>query len=418
MTLHDRPAPSARPAHPGRRRLLAALPSLALLPVVPHLAHAQTAAAEPWSAVEARARGQTVWFNAWGGSAVINTYLQWVAGELRSRHGITLEHVKVTDTAEVVRRVRGEKAAGRNADGSVDLVWINGENFLTMKREGLLFGPWAEQLPHARLIDTEGKPTTRVDFGEPVDGMESPWGMAQLTFFADRSRVPEPPRSSAALLAWARANPGRFSYPRPPAFHGTTFLKQLLLDVGTDRAALAQPHTAEAFDRVTAPLWRALDELHPHLWRQGRQFPANAAAQRQMVADGELHIAITFNPNDAANEIAARRLPDTVQSFQFDSGTVGNTHFVAIPFNARAREAAQVTANFLLSPQAQARKADISHWGDPTVLALNRLTPAERALFDAAQRPGQVTRPAPVLREPHASWVDPIEREWLRRYSR
>ncbi len=329
---------------------------------------------------------------------------------------MTLEHVKITDTAEAVKRVRKEKQAGRATGGSVDMVWINGENFLTMKREGLLFGPFAEQLPSYRWVDTEGKPTTRTDFSEPVAGMEAPWGMAQFTFYADRARVPEPPRSMAALLAFARAQPGRITYPRPPNFHGTTFLKQALLEATADRAALYQPFTPAALERVTAPLWTYLDALRPHLWRAGRQHPQNAAALRQMMADGELQIALTFNPNEAANEIAARRLPGTVHSWQNEGGAVGNTHFLAIPVNANAPDAAQVVIDFLLSPLAQARKADISVWGDPTVLAIDKLPPAERELFAARPWPGQVERPAPVLLEPHGSWVDPLEREWLRRY--
>ena len=80
------------------------------------------------------------------------------------------------------------------SDGSVDLVWINGQNFAAMKREGLLFGPFAENLPHFQLIDTVGKPTTRGDFSVPTEGMESPWGMAQLTFVADASDVADPAR--------------------------------------------------------------------------------------------------------------------------------------------------------------------------------------------------------------------------------
>jgi putative thiamine transport system substrate-binding protein len=137
---------------------------------------------------------------------------------------------------------------------------------------------------------------------------------------------------------------------------------------------------------------------------------------RQMMADGELLMSLTFNPNEAANEIAAKRLPESVVSWQHDAGTIGNTHFLAIAFNARAKEGAKVAIDFLMSPPAQARKADIRVWGDPTVLDVARLPAAERALFGAAAAPGQVTRPAPTWPEPHASWVEPIEREWLRRY--
>jgi putative thiamine transport system substrate-binding protein len=188
------------------------------------------------------------------------------------------------------------------------------------------------------------------------------------------------------------------------------------MDVNTDRAVLYKPVTPEAFAKATAPLWATLDALHPHLWRAGKQFPQNAEAIRQMLGDGELQLALTFNPNDAANEITAKRLPTSVVSYQFDSGTIGNTHFVAIPVNASAKEGAQVFANFLLSAEAQARKADIAVWGDPTVLALSKLTPQERAAFATKPLPGQVTQSAPAIPEPHGSWVDALEKEWTKRY--
>ena len=76
----------------------------------------------------------------------------------------------------------------------------------------LLFGPFSESLPSYQYVDVVGKPTTRSDFSEPVDGLEAPWGMAQFTMYADRKRVPSPPRSMAALADFARANPGRVNY--------------------------------------------------------------------------------------------------------------------------------------------------------------------------------------------------------------
>ena len=384
------------------------------LAAVPAWAQAQKA---DWAATERAARGQTVHFNAWAGSERINAYLQWAAGELQRDFGVKLQHVKISDAADVVKRVRAEKQAGRkDTEGTVDLIWINGENFATMKREALLSAAFAQSLPNFQWVDTAGKPTTLVDFSVPTDGLESPWGMAQLTFFADAQRLPKPPQNMAELLALARSQPGRITYPRPPNFHGTTFIKQALIEHAADVKALVQPVTPAALATQAGPLWRFLDALHPHLWRGGKQFPQNSAAVRQMMADGELVRALTFNPNEAANEIAAKRLPATVQSWQFAKGTIGNTHFVAIPYNAPSKAGAQVVANFLLSPVAQARKADIDVWGDPTVLDVARLPPAERARFQSASRPGQVAVTAPVLPEPHASWVDALEKEWTRRY--
>lgn len=91
---------------------------------------------------------------------------------------------------------------------------------------------------------------------------------------------------------------------------------------------------------------------------------------------------------------------------------IGNVHFVTIPANARASAGAKVVANFLLSPQAQLRKADPTIWGDPSVLDPQKLPAAQREAL-AAYTPAGL--PA-VLPEPHAAWVNALEQEWLRRY--
>jgi len=103
-----------------------------------------------WDAVTAEAQGQTVYWNAWGGSDVINDFIAWI-GEQAAEQGVTLEHVKLTDTAEAVSRVLAEKTAGKDEGGAIDLIWINGENFASMKAQDLLFGPWAEALPNRNV---------------------------------------------------------------------------------------------------------------------------------------------------------------------------------------------------------------------------------------------------------------------------
>lgn len=366
-----------------------------------------------WQTVEAEARGQTVYFNAWGGGEAVNAYIGWAADTVRERYGVTVRHVKVADIAEVVKRVQTEIKSGRTDKGSVDLMWVNGENFRNLKQAGSLFGPWAEALPNWTLVD-QGKPV-RVDFSVPTDGLEAPWGTAQLTFIADRATTPVPPRSASQLLIFAKANPGRVSYPKLPDFHGTTFVKQLLHELAPDPAALQQPVTPEAFTRATEPLWSFLDQLHPALWRQGKAFPASAAEMHWMLGDGELKLSLTFNPNEAANLIVSKQLPPSAYSFGFAKGTIGNVHFLAIPANASAKAGARVFANFLLSPEAQARKADVALWGDGSVLDTAKLPEAMRAAMSKTA-PGALNEHVPTLAEPHASWVESLEAAWLRRY--
>jgi putative thiamine transport system substrate-binding protein len=379
--------------------------------------------AEPgWEQIVAQARGQTVFWNAWGGDERINGYIAWVGRRVAEDHGVGLRHVKLADTADAVARVLAEKAAGRRDGGSVDLIWINGENFAAMKQNGLLFGPFTERLPNFELVDFADKPTTLIDFTVPTDGLEAPWGMAKIVFIYDSARIRDTPGSIPRLLDWAGAHPGRFTYPGPPAFTGSTFLKQVLIELAPDPQVLQAPVRDEAqLAQVTAPLWDYLDRLHPQLWRGGELFPASAAAQRQLLDDGEVDISISFYPSEASSAIANGLLPESARTFVLDGGTIGNTHFVAIPFNARAKEGAMVVANFLMGAEAQARKQDVAVWGDETVLDLAKLSAEDRRRFEALPKGLASLTPEELgatLLEPHPSWMTRIEAQWQRRYSR
>ena len=405
----------------SRRHFLTGVSLLAAtLTVGPQLAQADPLDVKNWSSVLEEAKGQTVFFHAWGGADRINAYIDWAGKEVEARYGVTVKHVKVSDTANVVSQIIAEKAAGKEEGGSVDLVWINGENFASLKEKSLLLPmSWAPDLPSYAFADVEGKPTLTVDFTIPTDGLESPWGMAQLSFYYDSAITKELPKSATELLDWAKKNPGRFAYPKPPDFIGSTFLKQLALELADDAAVLSNEATDETYAPVADKLFAYLDALHPNLWRSGKAFPENVSSLKNMLADSEIEIAFTFNPGDASSAIANNELPDTVRSFTFDEGTIGNSHFVSIPFNANAKAGALVLADFLLSPEAQARKQDPNVWGDPTVLNINSLSAEDKARFDALDLGVATLKPeefGPALPEPHASWLARFEADWTKRY--
>ena len=395
-----------------RRLILAGIAALAAAP----------GQAQSWNDILREAKGHEVYWNAWAGDPSVNAYIGWVVEEVRRRFGIALVHVKIGDTAEAVSRVLAEAAAGRRSGGSVDLIWINGENFAALKERRLLYGPFAQSLPHFALVDTAAKPTTLIDATVPTEGYEVPWGAAQFVMIVEGVRIPAPPRSMAELLDWARSNPGRLTYPAPPDFVGTTFLKQALIELRPEARDLLQRPVEEArFAQETAPLWAFLDALHPHLWRAGRAFPQNGPAARTLLADGETDISFSFNPAEATAAIAQGLLPDTARTVAFAQGSIGNSHFLAIPANASAPSAAMVVADFLLSPEAQAKKQDPSVWGDFTVLALDRLGPDDRRRFAALPLGPAALAPdrlGPALPEPHPSWTLRLEQEWRRRYAR
>jgi putative thiamine transport system substrate-binding protein len=257
------------------------------------------------------------------------------------------------------------------------------------------------------------------DFTLPTDGYESPWAMAQLVFEYDSARLAQPPRSLDGLRNFILANPGRFTYPQPPDYLGTTFLKQVAYGTLADPMVMQRPLDEASYDATVAPLWAWLDAITPALWRSGAAYPLNEPALGQLLADAEVDIGFALNPGRASAEIAAGTLPDTMRTFTLDGGTIGNASFVAIPFNASHREGALVVANLLLDPEVQARAQDPAILGFQTVLNLNALAKPDRARFDALDLGVATLSPAdlgPALLEPHASWMVRIGQDWIARY--
>ena len=89
---------------------------------------------ENWKNILQEGSGQKIYFHAWGGAKNINSYINWAANVVKKKYNITVKHVKVTDTSNVVGRILAEKKSNKNTNGAVDIVWINGENFSFMKK--------------------------------------------------------------------------------------------------------------------------------------------------------------------------------------------------------------------------------------------------------------------------------------------
>ncbi len=393
------------------------------LPLLASLALAITtpAFAETWDETLAAARGQTVYWNAWGGDERTNAFIAWASTQTEAAYGVKIQQVKLTDTAEAVTRVISEKAAGNDTEGSVDMIWINGANFASMKEQGLLHGPFVADLPNAQYVDLSANSAASVDFTVPVEGYEAPWRLAKFVYTYDSARVAAPPKSASALLDWSTAHPGRFTHPAVSNFMGATFLKQALIELTPDASVLQQPVTDAAFETATAPLWAWYDALRPTLWRAGETFPENQSIQEQMLNDGEVDMAMSFDPASAAAGIEQGLLPATARVFVPEIGSIGNISFVGIPYNAANREGAMVVANFLLDPATQAHMQDITVLGSYSVLDPVKLSADQAAVFAALPAAPALPSSAdlgPTLLEPHGSWMVKLTEAWAQRYTK
>jgi len=372
--------------------------------------------ADSWPQVLDAARGQTVDWYMYGGFASANAYVNgYVAPQVEARYGITLRQVPVKDIAEVVGKILIEKQAGKTAGGEVDLMWINGENFRTCKRNHLLFGPFADLLPNQKLVDWR-RPSVANDFGEPVEGYESPWGSAQVVMIYDSKRTPHPPQTMGDLLAWINTHPGRFTYPAPPDFTGSVFVRQVFYHVSGEVNYWQGDFDAQRFAEAAAKTYQVLNDIAPNLWRQGTTYPQSPVQLHHLLADGEVDFAISYHPAKASEMIQHGLYPDSVRTFVFKEGTISNTHFVAIPFNAADKKAAMVVADFLISPAAQLQKADINVWGDLPAIDIQRLDAGWQEKFRNLPR-GIATLSNEVLQshqlpEPPSEILIRLEKGW------
>ncbi len=350
-----------------------------------------------WEDVARAAEGQTVRWWLFGGDARINRYVEREVVPAAAKGGVTLERVPIADTAEAVQRVLAERQAGRTGGGAVDLIWINGENFALGKEAGLWLQDWVGSLPNSRFVDLED-PALASDFGVPVDGQEAPWSRAAFVFAHDPARVPDPPRSVDELLEYARANPGRVTYPAPPDFTGSAFVRLAVQELGVDRAI------------------EALADVAPDLFEGGRNYPKTEAELNRLFGDGQVDIAMSYDPSFVRSAVSAGRFPDTARPFAF-ARTLQNASFVTIPANAAAPEGAAVVANLLLSPDLQRAKADPDVLGVPTVIDVGRLPEDLRAGFAPPMDDPHLLGPDDLgspLAELPSEDVAPIERRWQR----
>ncbi len=352
-----------------------------------------------WDAVLAQARGQTVRWYAYGGDEAYNRFIDGhVTAELAAL-GVALQRVPVADTADAVNKVLGEQQAGRTADGTVDAIWINGENFATGKQAGLWYCGYPAQLPNARYVDA-ADPAVARDFGVPVDGCEAAWTRSNSALVYDSARMgPADVASLSALEAWARANPGRFTYPAPPDFTGSMAVRTFLYDTAGGPAAVgtaggpATTGTAGgpagltgAFDEARfAPLadrlFARLQALEPALWRAGATYPTSQDAVEQLYATGEIAAYFTYGPGTVAAKVADGVYPASTRAAVPDVGNIGNVANVAIPANSPNRAGALVLANLLQDPRSQLRF--YADGGVYPVVALDRLPDDLRQQFAA-----------------------------------
>jgi len=316
-----------------------------------------------WDEVLADGRNQEVTILMWGGNESINQYIDtYVASHVKEMYGITLRRVPM-NAPEYLSKLLNEKK--NNVDeGTADLVWINAENFRTAKEGGLLIGPYTDLLPNLNSYYDTSASDLNYDSGTAIEGYEGIWGRAQLVLTYDQSEI-DPPKTYHELLAWVKEHPGRFTYPRiPDDFVGVAFVRNAFYEITGQTTRFQEDMTEEEFRSLAEPVMAYFKELNTYLWQEGQVYPATQAQMDELYKNGEIDLTMGFEIGKTPGQVASGVYSKSSKSYVFDTGTIGNSHYLALPFNAPELAGALLVMDFLQSPEAQVEKMKADVWGD------------------------------------------------------
>ncbi|OHR67252.1 ABC transporter substrate-binding protein [Bacillus sp. HMSC76G11] len=366
-----------------------------------------------WEQIEKKADGSTVRMFMWGGDEGINQYIDdWAAPRLKEQYGINLERVPM-DAPEFLQKVLNEKKAGQ-LEGSTDIIWINGENFKNAKSSGLLFGPFTDKLPNFKEHVNQDALDIQYDFGEKSEGFEAPWGKVQFVFLYDEAKVKNPPKTLDDLKSWIEKNPGKFTYPDANDFTGNAFLRHVFYEsAGGADALLEEGFNEEFAASKSTEMWNYLNGIKPSLWKKGQTYPNSLTELDRLYSSGDVWMTMGYNEARAESMIEKGIFPETTRSFVLESGSLGNTHFLGIPFNSQNTEGAMTAINFFMSPEAQLAKHDQTYWGEGLAVDPSTFDEKEKNQLKEIER-GKSVLPQEILQEALVPEVDAQYVNWLK----
>ena len=322
-----------------------------------------------WEEIIELADGREMTMMMWMGDPYINSYMNdFVVPAVQSRYNIDLNIVN-GQGSQIVSTLIAELESGR-MESQIDLAWINGETFYQLREIDALYGPFTGMLPNSRFVDYSN-PFIGVDFQQPIDGFEAPWGNVQFAMIYNPEQVTRPPQTLAEFEDWVRNYPGKFTI--PTEFAGMTLLKSWMMTLNGNPEDFYGPFDRQLYETASSELWSRLNRMKPYFWRNGNTFPGSLAQLHQLFANGEIAFTMSNNESEVDNKIVQGLFPDNSRAYVPEHGTIRNTHYLGIPRIASEKAAAMVVINFLQSPEAQFEKLKPSVWGDGTVLSQERL---------------------------------------------
>ena len=200
------------------------------------------------------------------------------------------------------------------------------------------------KIPNASSVSAQS--STATEFVQPFRG-------TTVILAYNSETVPNPPKTTEELVAWIKANPGRFAYNAPgTGGAGDSFARTSVYNFIDDPAA------ATSDDKKWEDQWdegfNFLKDLHPYMYQSGGSvvYPNKNQGTLDLLNQGEIDMC----PNWAdmvLSQRAAGTVSDKIKITTITPSFSGSLETLAIPTFGSHPEGAYEFIDYMLSDEAQ-----------------------------------------------------------------
>ncbi|WP_416970411.1 extracellular solute-binding protein [Streptomyces sp. 4F14] len=225
----------------------------------------------------------------------------------------------------------------------------------------------------------------------PVNNAAVPYRGSSVVLAYDSTKVKTPPKTYDDLVAWIKANPGKFAYNSPSTGGSGGSFVETTLDRHLDPATLKTFQTG--YDASLESQWDAgfadLKGLNGYVYGKG-VYPNGNQAVLDLLAKGQISIAPVWS-DMYLSAIQNHTLDSTVKFTQISSPTfTGGASYIGIPKGGTKQKAALKLADFFL--EAAQQDAIVKNLAAYPVIPLTELPKATADRFTGVDvtklRPG------------------------------
>lgn len=170
----------------------------------------------------------------------------------------------------------------------------------------------------------------------------------------DTKTVATPPKTLDDLLAWIKANPGKFTYNSPKSGGSGGAFVATVLDkfVPADARAKMTVGYEKDLEKYWDQGFATLKDLNSSVFQNG-VYPNGNQQTLDLLAKGQISMAPVWS-DQFITGVTNGQIPSTVKATQISNPSfTGGAAYLGIPKSSPRQDAALKLANFVLTPEAQ-----------------------------------------------------------------